>query len=244
MSYLVFVYVLSVDDLQAGKWFSKLHGKRYGGAYALDRFEWTATSEFVAIANKLSSHTKDVYEFGVYTGGSMKGIAERVRGFDTLWGFDSFTGLPEEEAGIKKEGRHWNSGAFSSADAFHTYNSVKLFERLRQKINHSNVQFVSGFFNETLTEQLLHKRKFKPALIIDVDSDLYISAKNCIEWMIRSHLLVPGSLLRYDDWKGDASWGESRAHMELTNKFKLKWKNITVIPGMLAEFQLVSCETC
>ena len=40
----------------------------------------------------------DVYQFGVYTGGSMASIARRIRGFGHLWGFDSFAGLPVPSA--------------------------------------------------------------------------------------------------------------------------------------------------
>eukprot|EP00966_Prymnesium_polylepis_P024512 564690-Prymnesium_polylepis.3 len=42
------------------------------------------------------------YQFGVYTGGTMRSIAKKVRGFGHLWGFDSFTGLPEETEGARR----------------------------------------------------------------------------------------------------------------------------------------------
>lgn len=235
---------VETNDIRPGKWLRGGHAKSFGGAYALRNFQWTATDHFIALANKLASQEKDVYEFGVYTGGSMKMIAERVRGFDTLWGFDSFTGLPDEISGIKREGRHWNPGAFSSADALGLFNSEKLFEQLKAKIHRKNTKFIKGFFNESLTSRLLETHTFKPALIVDVDSDLYVSANECLEWMLRSRLMVPGTLLRYDDWKGHISWGETRAHLEMTIKYGLTWNNITIQPGRLAEFQLLSCNKC
>ena len=63
---------------------------------------------------------------------------------------------------------------------------------------------------------------------VDVDSDLYVSAKECLEWMLRNRLMVAGTLLRYDDWKGHISWGETRAHLEMTIKYGLTWNNITI----------------
>ena len=35
---------------------------------------WGASAELVRLANERSSTKKDVYQFGVYTGGSMQGI--------------------------------------------------------------------------------------------------------------------------------------------------------------------------
>ena len=109
----------------------------------------------------------------------MQGIASRVKGFGQLWGFDSFTGLPSEARGVRTEGRHWNPGAFSSADAMSVHSSSALFNRLTRKIGRieGNVTFVPGFFNESLTPELLRQHSFQPALFVDVDGDLYVSAR-------------------------------------------------------------------
>ena len=55
----------------------------------------------VRLANARANRNHDVYA-GVYTGGSMSGMAKRLKGFGHLWGFDSFTGLPRDDGiGVK-----------------------------------------------------------------------------------------------------------------------------------------------
>ena len=39
---------------------------------------------------------RDIYQFGVYTGGGLAKIAKHLTNYRRLWGFDSFEGLPEE----------------------------------------------------------------------------------------------------------------------------------------------------
>ena len=54
----------------------------------------------VSLVNDRASRSLDVYEFGVYTGDRMADFARRMRGFGHLWGFDSFTGFPDEPSGV------------------------------------------------------------------------------------------------------------------------------------------------
>jgi hypothetical protein len=64
--------------------------------------------------------------------------------------------------------------------------------------------------------------------------DLYISAKQALTWLFESRLLVPGSLVRYDDWQhgtttgaDGSSWGEPKAHMEATREFGVRWQALS-----------------
>lgn len=224
-----------------------LHGLHYGGKYRLPEMKWTASPEFVLLANELASPAFDVYQFGVYSGGSMRDIVQRmITPYGTLWGFDSFTGLPEEARGVKLEGKHWNPGAWSSASALNESSPHALFARLRSKIgrNDGPVVFVRGFFNKSLTSTLKRRMGLQPALLVDVDVDLYLSARQCLTYMLSNGLLIPGSLVRYDDWKGDANWGETRAHEELTAEWKIKWRTIEVARHKYGEFQMIECERC
>ena len=68
----------------------------------------------------------------------------------------------------------------------------------------------------------------KPALLIDVDVDLYISCFQCMEWMITEGLMIAGTVVYYDDVsivKGDTG-GELKAHDELTLKYNIKWRKL------------------
>jgi hypothetical protein len=232
--------------LRRGNWLRDGHRKKYGGAYAIRDIRWGASAELIRLANERSSTKKDVYQFGVYTGGSMQGIVRNVNDFGHLYGFDSFIGLPEEAAGVKLEGRHWNTGAFSSADALGAWSTDDLFSRLRRKIGRGpdSLTFIQGFFNDTLNESLLRLHPFQPALLVDIDGDLYVSAVQSMGWMLRSGLLVPGSLVRYDDWKEDEAWGEARAHKELTAEYQVEWRTIYHAMNSYLELELVRCGAC
>ena len=72
----------------------------------------------VAVANCRRSgtcHLLDLYEFGVFTGRALKGMASYLRAppgggpavpIDTMWGFDSFQGIPSEESDSAACDRH------------------------------------------------------------------------------------------------------------------------------------------
>ena len=178
---------------------------------------------------------RDVYTFGVYTGASLKFWFE---GFDALglktgphWGFDSFEGLPSETEGMALECKAWLPGSFSAADQFGAYTfgevRAKILEYLGPKYA-AETRLIKGFFSDSLTPTLKAEKKMKPALLIDVDVDLYISCVQCMEWMLQQGLMVAGTVVYYDDVsivKADAG-GELKAHEELTAKYNIKWRKL------------------
>lgn len=112
---------------------------------------------------------------------------------------DSFVGLPVETRGERLEGAHWRPGGFSAADALGEWRLDALLTRLRTTIGYANTTFVPGFYADTLTPELRVKHDFQPALLVDVDVDLHKSALECLSWMFEQRLMVPGTLVRYDD---------------------------------------------
>jgi hypothetical protein len=184
---------------------------------------------------------RDVYQFGVYTGGTMAGQVMYYRALDVRfghqWGFDSFIGLPPEKQGHKLLTKNWREGAYSAADSFRTWQWDRLERKLLDSINRSksegSVTFVKGFFNESLTPTLAAERRMLPALFVDVDSDLYISTIQCLEWLFCSGLVHAGSrngtVFRYDDWGGPTKHtelvGERLAHLEITNRHQVHWSH-------------------
>ena len=97
--------------------------------------------------------------------------------------------------------------------------------RVASTIAHPNVTLIRGFFNESLPR--MHLAHLRPALYVDIDSDLYISARDCLQWLFHSGLMEPGTLVRYDDWKdGRDDWGEMKAHREITDEFDVVWRQV------------------
>ncbi|KAL1503125.1 hypothetical protein AB1Y20_011188 [Prymnesium parvum] len=188
---------------------------------------------------------RDTYQFGVYTGGTMAGQVYyfhelRLR-VGTMWGFDSFVGLPPEQEGHPLVTKNWRVGAYSAADAFRTWRWERLEARILQRINRSaadgRVRLLRGFFNDTLQPRLAMERRMQPALYVDVDADLYISSAQCLDWLFCSGLMsagsVNGTLVRYDDWGGptDAKrlLGERLAHHEITNRHNVRWRHAALL---------------
>jgi hypothetical protein len=173
---------------------------------------------------------RDLYTFGVYTGESLKFWLERLAALGVthgpMWGFDSFEGLPAEAEGKELESRAWLPGAFSAADQFDakTFGEVKrrIFEHLGHR-GAAQTQLIRGFFSDSLTPDLAAARGMKPALLVDVDVDLYISAVQCLDWMFTHRLIVPGTVVYYDDVKEvkAEAGGELAAHEEMTAKYQV-----------------------
>lgn len=208
------------------EWQSADHAKKYGNAFiGVKEFGWGASEAFIRRANELATSELDIYQFGVYTGGSMKGIHKRIGVYRRIWGFDSFEGLPKESRGVRLEGKHWLPGGFSSKGALKARTPEEAMQRVYTKLQNPKAMLIKGFFSDSLTA--LDLSSCRPALIVDIDSDLYISAKQALTWLFKHKIARVGTLIRYDDWNaGDPSWGEPKAHKEISIEFGISFHMI------------------
>jgi hypothetical protein len=142
----------------------------------------------------------------------------------TIWGFDSFRGLPKDSAAAANgtfAGLRGNWGMFRAGEldvrrqveARNQANGIKL-SRSRQEdggvgaamdavyeyVNSSRLRLVPGFFNVSLTATLAASHSMKPALYVDIDSDQYIGSFQALDWLCRNGLLVNGTIIGYDDF--------------------------------------------
>jgi hypothetical protein len=199
-----------------------------------------AGGEEVGIASAAAAGGRDIYTFGVYTGSSCKFWHERMplvgMAYARQWGFDSFEGLPEEAEGCALECKAWLPGAFSAADQFGVdtwsqcqaklYSHVLGEDKARDASERSKFQMIKGFFSESLTPTLASERGMQPALLIDMDVDLYISTSQALTWAFEQGIVVPGTFVYYDDVsivKADGG-GELRAHEEVSARFGVQWR--------------------
>ena len=164
----------------------------------------------------------DLYQFGVPA--SMPQLARLVTDrlapaymYHSYWGFDSFLGLPEEDARALRPTEHlWGKGQFSmvhsfmqaagakrdahGAEVYHvrpnkplpTVDFMRKFTA-REFGKAHRVRLVAGFYNETLTARLA--KQAYPARFAEFDCDLWISTIQALRWMATHQLLVPGSLV-------------------------------------------------
>ena len=129
--------VLAQDDIRVtGEEFQVKTGFYRGPAYYYSH----VGSWLLRLCNekmaKRSRGTLDVYEFGVFTGNRMKELAGRngLKYFGHMWGFDSFTGYPNETPGIWVPHPTWRDGGLSASDALGKHNATELFSFLRERI--------------------------------------------------------------------------------------------------------------
>ena len=100
---------------------------------------------------------------------------------------DSFEGLPDSRA---EKTRGWAKGKYAADPR----------QALTAELGKDRVDFVAGFYDRSLTPGLARARNMRPALYVDVDCDLYESSVAALEWVFRSGLAAPGTLVGYDDW--------------------------------------------
>merc|ERR1719401_1555859 len=95
--------------------------------------------------------------------------------------------------------------------------------------------FVVGWYSDTLVSGLREDRGMSPAFYVDVDSDLYTSSIQALDWLFASGLVMPGTLVGYDDfWVNPCSKGgeqlhplqtsEGRAHREIAEKYNVQFR--------------------
>jgi hypothetical protein len=129
-----------------------------------------------AVALRHVTGNRPLYlEFGVFEGRSMRWWSGNLKNANArLLGFDSFEGLPEDwRPGIGK-------GAFGTGGP--------------PTIDDSRVEFVAGWFDETLPRFRLPPHD---QLIVNIDCDLYASAATVLRWL--EPRLTSGALIYFDE---------------------------------------------
>ncbi|MGH3911845.1 MAG: class I SAM-dependent methyltransferase [Pseudonocardiaceae bacterium] len=132
-------------------------------------------------------------EFGVYSGRTLKVIAE-AREHHQVFGFDSFQGLPED----------WRTNL--PAGTFAT----------EQLPDVAGAELVVGWFNDTLPDFLpTHPG---PVAFLHLDADLYSSTVTVLEHV--GSRLRPGSVIVFDEYFNYPGWEhhEHRAWREFVAK--------------------------
>ncbi len=154
----------------------------------------------------------DYLEFGVCHGTSMLCMHRALTdaGVDTvrLFGFDSFEGLPEVAA-TDDEGA-WPPGSFDSDLGYTTQLLTN------GGVDWSRAFLVQGWFRDTLNEGLIRKHNIDKAGLIMIDSDIYTSAKEALDFC--APLIKDQSVVFFDDWNSaglaDRNLGEKKAFDE------------------------------
>ncbi len=145
----------------------------------------------------------DVVEFGVFEGKWLKVIAEINEAIGlrrTLYGFDSFEGLPPP--GDADEGLGWEEGMYE-APLEKVQNYLGTHER-------PYIKLIKGWFSDTT--KLPEAQSIKQIAYARVDGDLYSSAVDTLAFL--TGRLSDGSILVFDDWTFHPEKGKRRRFFE------------------------------
>lgn len=149
-------------------------------------------------------------EFGVASGKTINYISTYTN--DIVYGFDTFTGLPERW----RDG--FDKGAFNQNGEFPMVND--------------NITLIKGLFSDTLENFIInHNQKVS---FIHIDCDLYSSTK-CIFNILKSYI-CEGCIIIFDElvnyYGYDGNTGELLAFYEFIeeNNVKYEWIGMNGIP--------------
>jgi O-methyltransferase len=158
----------------------------------------------------------DFVEFGTWRGGSLCLVAhlwEKMGQHRTLWGFDSFEGLPASSSA--RDGAALRPGMFGNTD----FDEVRAFFTGKGL---SSVRLVKGWFQDTLPQ--LEGHRFA---LCHIDVDLHDSVKLVLE---RAYpRMAPGGIVIIDDYGHPHCNGATVATEEF---FVGRKERIQKIPGI------------
>lgn len=142
-----------------------------------------------------------VCEFGVFSGSTINHIASLTE--TTVYGFDSFEGLPER----------WRDGFGKGHFKVQTLPSVR-----------PNVVLIKGWFAKTLPEFIAAHDE--PVGFLHIDCDLYASTKTILDLL--EYRIRPGCVIVFDEYFNYPSWedGEYKAFHEFLARTRLGYEYI------------------
>jgi len=154
------------------------------------------------IDNEIMSQEIDYLEFGVAKGSSFRWWIENIKHEkSSFFGFDTFTGLPEDWGPFKK-------GDMSNGNK-------------PPEINDSRHQFYQGIFQDTLYS-FLDSYESKKKKVIHLDADLYSSTLFVLTTI--SPYLKKGDILVFDEF--NVPLHEFKAFLEWVESFYIKYSVI------------------
>jgi O-methyltransferase len=191
-------------------WISKYSKAKFNDFYNgnvkyEDRFK---LHEFV-IEEELKDQTMDYLEFGVASGIAFKWWVEKNKNPETrFYGFDVFTGLPEDFGVMKK--KHYDTQGSTP------------------KIDDQRISFISGLFQESLPRFLADYRSDKRK-VIHMDADLYSSTLFVLTRLLP--FLKKDDIIIFDEF--GVPTHEFRAFSDIVSSYHLKFELLAAINNYL-----------
>ncbi len=137
----------------------------------------------------------DYLEFGVFNGSSIGSmyLAKQKQQANTmrLFGFDAFQGLPAEA-------EHDDDGVWEEGFYACSFEDMKQC-LIKRGINPDNMEWVKGWYKDTLSPGLSQKFNLSNLGIVFIDCDTYSSSKTVLDFI--APLIQSPVIICLDDWK-------------------------------------------
>lgn len=161
------------------------------------------------LASRICDKTGLFLEFGVFKGKSINYMAKKI-GKNTIYGFDSFEGLPEDWLPGYRAGKFDLNGVMPEVE--------------------ENVILIKGWFEDTLPD-FVKEHKNEKCSFINIDCDLYSSTKLVLEQL--KEAIVPGTIITFDEYIGHIGWenDEYKAFREWIEETGMNYKYIACAFG-------------
>jgi hypothetical protein len=172
-----------------------------------------------------TSYNGSLYEFGVYQGDSLKLMCEYIRDNQNFWwtknphvfGFDSFEGLIKEAEGVELFPQY--------VEGAYKLQSDDPIKYIKDKVNYQNLDIIKGRFDQ-LTKNSCSK-EMKPAILIHIDCDLYLSTYQALNWCAENKLITKNTLVAFDEYISTKSnSGEKLAFEQIVERYGLEAEEI------------------
>lgn len=203
--FLNIVYLSKLSD-----WISKTPKGRFNDFYNEKvKYENRFQLHQFVINEEIKDEAIDYLEFGVASGIAFKWWVEKIKNPESrFYGFDVFTGLPEDFGVMKKY--HYNTQGSTP------------------KIDDPRVTFIQGLFQESLPGFLVNY-KSNQRKVIHMDADLYSSTLFVLTTLIP--FLKENDIIIFDEF--GVPTHEFKAFIEIVSAYKLNYEFVGAINNYL-----------
>ncbi len=195
---------------RASKWISKQRKLPFNDFYVFKRVYNDRLKLFEHVIETEKLKAFDYLEFGVSTGHSFKWWVKRIKDPGArFFGFDTFTGLPEDWGPYKK-------GDMSSGNAFPDVNKDP------------RASFIQGLFQQTLPG-FLNKTDLKNRMVVHIDADLYSSTLFVLTSI--HPFLKSGDIILFDEFNVPVH--EFKAWSDYVESYYVKYEVLGAVNNFL-----------
>lgn len=213
-------YRLVADDVPRTHHLALHHMEETGS----DR-EWQQLMMYVGVFERSKDVPGDIAEFGVASGTSFKAFVRMNEIYNrrrphalskkTVWGFDSFDGLPPLDEKIDLATYDGIDPGDMKTGGYRSRGTLPQLQAFCEK--HSNCRIVEGLFSDTLPP-FLARHPHMSFSLMHIDCDIYTSTYEALVPTLQR--VNVGGIILFDEIFHEAFPGETQAFLEVYELFK------------------------